>query len=100
MGSGVRIGLTTVYRSLQRLADEGTIHSVQTMDRQTAYRLCSQTAHHHLVCTQCGAALEIADGELDRLVEREAAARGYSAIAHSVEIFGLCAKCSASRGED
>jgi Fur family transcriptional regulator, ferric uptake regulator len=93
---GARIGLTTVYRSLQRLADEGTIHSVQTMDRQTAYRLCSSKAHHHLVCTKCGAGIEIASSELDRWVEREATSRGYSRVTHSVEIFGLCSKCSAS----
>ena len=52
--NGARIGLTTVYRHLQKLADDGTIHAVQTADRQIAYRLCSQMAHYHLVCTGCG----------------------------------------------
>jgi hypothetical protein len=54
--SGARVGLTTVYRHLQKLADSGVIHAVQTASRQTAYRQCSTTApHHHLICVGCGA---------------------------------------------
>jgi Fur family ferric uptake transcriptional regulator len=91
---GDRIGLTTVYRHLQKLADDGVIHTVQTADRQTAYRLCSDQAHHHLVCTSCGDGVEIAHAELDRWVASEAASRGYSNVTHSVEIFGVCPACA------
>jgi len=94
---GARIGLTTVYRHLQKLADDGTIHAVQTTDRQTAYRLCSQGAHYHLVCTGCGAGIEIADAEIDDWIEAEATRRGYSELSHRVEIFGLCPVCNSER---
>jgi len=97
-GRGDRIGLTTVYRHLQKLADDGVIHTVQTTDRQTAYRLCSDRSHHHLVCTSCGAGIEIADTELDHWVESEAANRGYSDVTHSVEIFGVCPTCAERHG--
>jgi Fur family ferric uptake transcriptional regulator len=93
---GARIGLTTVYRHLQKLADDGAIHTVQTADRQTAYRLCSRSPHHHLVCTGCGTGIEIADAELDHWVESEAGRRGYRDVTHSVEIFGLCPECAAA----
>jgi Fur family transcriptional regulator, ferric uptake regulator len=93
---GARIGLTTVYRHLQRLADDDKIHTVQTTDRQTAYRLCSRSPHHHLVCTGCGTGIEIADTELDQWVESEAGRRGYRDVTHSVEIFGLCPDCAAA----
>jgi Fur family transcriptional regulator, ferric uptake regulator len=96
-GQGARIGLTTVYRHLQKLADEGTIHSLQTPDRQTAYRLCGPASHHHLVCTCCGAGVEIPVSELEGWVDGEAALRGYSGVTHSVEIFGTCPICSARK---
>jgi len=91
---GARVGLTTVYRHLQKLADEGVIHSLQLPDRQTAYRLCSAEQHQHLVCTECGAGVEVAGGELDSWVDGEAVSRGYSNVTHSVEIFGTCPACS------
>ena len=94
---GARVGLTTVYRHLQKLADDGTIHAVQTADRQTAYRLCGQGSHYHLVCTGCGAGIEIADAKLDDWVEAEATRRGYSEPSHRVEIFGVCPACNAKR---
>ena len=94
---GARVGLTTVYRHLQKLADDGTIHAVQTADRQTAYRLCGPGSHYHLVCTGCGAGIEIADSDLDGWVEAEAARCGYSELSHRLEIFGLCPACNSER---
>ena len=95
---GERIGLTTVYRHLQKLADEGVIHSLQTADRQTAYRLCSALPHHHLVCTRCGASIEIDGDEVDRWAQQEARRRGFSHVTHTLEIFGKCPSCS-EKGE-
>jgi Fur family ferric uptake transcriptional regulator len=95
---GARVGLTTVYRHLQKLADEGSIHALQTPDRQTAYRLCGSEHHHHLVCTACGAGVEIPATEFEAWAEGEAALRGYSGVTHNVEIFGTCPECSARRG--
>ena len=97
-GNGARIGLTTVYRHLQRLADDGTIHAVQTTDRQIAYRLCSPGSHYHLVCTGCGAGIEIADPELETWVESEASRRGYSDLSHRIDIFGTCPTFTAENG--
>jgi Fur family ferric uptake transcriptional regulator len=96
---GARVGLTTVYRHLQKLADEGSIHSLQTPDRQTAYRLCGAERHHHLVCIGCGAGVEVPVTELEDWVEGEAARRGYSGITHNVEIFGTCPLCSSSTAD-
>lgn len=91
--NGERIGLTTVYRHLQRLAEEGALHAVQMADRQTAYRLCGETRHHHLVCTSCGAGVELHDAEMDRWAQAEGARWDYSDVYHRVEVFGLCPAC-------
>ena len=95
--NGARIGLTTVYRHLQKLADDGVIHAVQTADRQIAYRLCSPGSHYHLVCTGCGAGIEIADPDLENWVEAQASRRGYSDLSHRIDIFGLCPQCTAEK---
>ena len=96
---GSVVGLTTVYRNLRRLADEGAIHAVQLPDRQVAYRLCSDDVpHHHLVCMQCGAGVEIKSPEIEELVVDIAASRGYSEVNHRMEIFGLCPACSERSG--
>jgi Fur family ferric uptake transcriptional regulator len=94
---GARVGLTTVYRHLQKLSDEGAIHSLQTPDRQTAYRLCTRAHHHHLVCTNCGAGVEIPGTEFEEWAATEASSRGYSGVTHKVEIFGMCPTCAARR---
>ena len=95
--SGARVGLTTVYRHLQKLADSGVIHAVQTASRQTAYRQCSTTApHHHLICVGCGAGVEITGSEMDGWVESLAVRLGYTDVSHSLEIRGLCPACADS----
>ena len=48
--SGERIGLTTVYRALQGMAEASEIDLLISDDGETRYRKCSTTHHHHLVC--------------------------------------------------
>jgi Fur family ferric uptake transcriptional regulator len=57
---GAKIGLTTVYRALQALTDAGEVDVLMTDEGEAVYRACSTpTHHHHLVCRDCGKAVEI-----------------------------------------
>ena len=47
---GEGIGLTTVYRTLQSLADAGEIDVLRIGSGEAVYRRCSRHHHHHLVC--------------------------------------------------
>ncbi len=59
--SGSRIGLATIYRTVQSMADEGEVDVLRTDAGEVAYRRCqSPEHHHHLVCRECGATVEIA----------------------------------------
>ncbi len=51
---GASVGLTTVYRCLQALADSGEVDSRVNDEGETVYRKCSDHHHHHLVCRECG----------------------------------------------
>ncbi|WP_217177483.1 Fur family transcriptional regulator [Streptomyces sp. AC495_CC817] len=93
---GDSVGLTTVYRTLQSLADAGEVDVLRTSDGESVYRRCSTgDHHHHLVCRICGAAVEVEGPAVEKWADAIAAEHGFVNVAHTVEIFGTCADCAA-----
>ncbi|GAA3812652.1 transcriptional repressor [Sphaerisporangium flaviroseum] len=93
---GAKIGLTTVYRALQALADAGHIDVLRTDDGESVYRACVTGGHHHhLVCRRCGRTVEVAGPAVERWADAVGAEHGFTAITHTVEVFGTCPSCSA-----
>ena len=90
---GEQVGLSTVYRALQNLADSGAIDSLRTESGESIYRRCSATHHHHLVCRACGATVEVEGPAVEKWTRSVAAAHGYSDVSHTLEIFGTCGSC-------
>jgi Fur family ferric uptake transcriptional regulator len=88
------IGLATVYRTLGVLAEEGTVDVVSSEGRESAYRLCSAGHHHHLVCTSCGAVVEIKECDIGRLERGLARRYRFRIQGHSITLRGLCRRCS------
>ncbi|KOU50256.1 transcriptional repressor [Streptomyces californicus] len=92
---GDSVGLTTVYRTLQSLADAGEVDVLRTTEGEAVYRRCSTgDHHHHLVCRLCGKAVEVEGPAVEQWAESIAAQHGYVNVAHTVEIFGTCAECA------
>jgi Fur family ferric uptake transcriptional regulator len=92
------IGLATVYRTLQALAETGEVDSVRNTDGEVLYRRCEGGRHHHhLRCRECGAAVEIEGPGVEAWAEGVAAKHGYSGVEHTIELTGLCPGCSAKR---
>jgi Fur family transcriptional regulator, ferric uptake regulator len=92
---GTKIGLRTVYRTLQQLADVGAVDVMRTGDGEAVYRRCSTGHHHHLVCRQCGRTVEVEGPAVERWAERVAKDHGFTDIGHTIEVFGMCPDCSA-----
>jgi Fur family transcriptional regulator, ferric uptake regulator len=90
---GDTVGLTTVYRTLQALADSGEIDILRNSDGEALYRRCSDGHHHHLVCRSCGRTVEVEGPTVERWARRVADEHGYSDLSHTLEIFGTCADC-------
>ncbi len=89
--AGDGIGLTTVYRHLQLLADTGVVDVVHNRDGEATFRLCgSSPHHHHLVCRDCGRSVEVSGPEVEAWADAVARQSGYTAVSHTVEVFGLC----------
>ncbi len=91
---GQRVGLATVYRSLQGLAEDGRVDTLRSSEGEVLYRSCaSEHHHHHLVCRECGFTEEIEQSQIESWVSAVAADHGFSDVEHSLELFGLCASC-------
>ncbi|MEU8134326.1 Fur family transcriptional regulator [Streptodolium elevatio] len=91
---GESVGLTTVYRTLQSLADAGEVDVLRTQDGEAVYRRCSQGHHHHLVCRVCGRTVEVEGPAVERWAGRIAAEHGFTDVSHELEIFGTCGPCT------
>ena len=91
---GASVGLTTVYRCLQALAESGEVDSRVNDEGETVYRKCSDHHHHHLVCRECGTTVEIAGPTVEAWVDRVAVENGFTSVNHTFEIVGVCAACT------
>lgn len=92
-GRGETVGLSTVYRTLQGLADVGEVDVLRIDDGEARYRRCSSGHHHHLVCRSCGRTVEVEGPTVERWAERVAAEHGFREVSHTLEVFGTCAVC-------
>jgi Fur family ferric uptake transcriptional regulator len=96
-GHGSAIGLATVYRALADLAIEGEADSLQSLEGESLYRACTPGQHHHhLICRNCGLTVEIEADAVELWAQSVAAEHGFTAANHVVDVFGLCATCTAA----
>ena len=100
---GHRVGLSTVYRHVNLLAERGRADVVHRVDGEAQFRLCgtadeaADDHHHHVVCRVCGRSVEVAGPEVEAWAQRVAADAGYTEVSHTVEVFGLCPQHSVKR---
>ncbi len=95
---GEGVGLTTVYRTLQAMADDGEVDVMRPPGGEHLYRRCSQGHHHHLVCRLCGGTVEVLGPAVETWADKVAAEQGYIDVSHTLEIFGTCPRCAATTG--
>ena len=94
--AGDTVGLSTVYRTVQSMADDGELDSLRTDTGEALYRSCSRQHHHHLVCRECGLTVEVAGPAVEQWADRVAGEHGFADISHTLELFGTCADCRAA----
>lgn len=94
---GQKVSLATVYRILQSMADDGAVDVLRSNDGESVYRQCEAAEHHHhIVCRNCGTAVEIEAPSIEDWTHQVAAQHGFTQPGHTIEIFGLCADCTAA----
>jgi len=87
------VGLATVYRNLQRLADSGDVEAVRRDTGEQAFLVCGGGHHHHLTCRVCGQVEPIHDCDLDGWASAVARRHGFTEVEHRAELVGVCAHC-------
>jgi Fur family ferric uptake transcriptional regulator len=87
------IGLATVYRTLSLLSEKGVVDTLAHHEGELCYRLCGETHHHHLVCSNCHRVVEIDEHGLSDWLDRVFEKHDFVAMAHTVELTGLCSNC-------
>jgi len=96
------IGLATVYRTLNLLAQMGLIFKFYFGDRQNRYELASETTkeeHHHIVCSRCARIIDYNDfiEEEIKFVKKLKAELSkkyeFRINSHQIHFYGLCGKC-------
>lgn len=91
---------SSVYRNLSVLEQAGAVRRVITEEGVARYELAEDltTHHHHLVCSSCGAVVDVTiPARLERTVERTlaeaAAAADFEGAVHRVDLIGTCRDC-------
>jgi Fur family ferric uptake transcriptional regulator len=89
------IGRATVFRTLDLLAEEGSLERIDLPTGEHAYVSCAPDHHHHVVCRSCGVSVEVADSGLQEAITRIGSQTGFQIEQHRLELFGLCPQCAA-----
>lgn len=87
-----RIGLGTVYRNLELMAENGMILKLEVGGTQKRFDATTDT-HYHIRCASCGKVDDIDTPVLDDLVREAAVSSSYLVLGHHVEFSGICPGC-------
>ncbi len=88
------VDLSTIYRTLQALKDQGLIAELHMPDGPTQYEAALRGSHHHAICRRCGAMLELAPEVLEPIREQLLRQHGFHAEFTHMAISGLCRTCA------
>ncbi|KRM08271.1 ferric uptake regulation protein [Liquorilactobacillus ghanensis DSM 18630] len=94
------IGLATVYRTLEVLAELRIVNRVSFEDGITRYDLRTEDSghfHHHLLCQVCGRVEEIHEDLLLDVEQKVEQDYGFKVADHRLTFLGICAKCRAKQ---
>ncbi|OGB99304.1 MAG: hypothetical protein A3G35_03520 [candidate division NC10 bacterium RIFCSPLOWO2_12_FULL_66_18] len=88
-----RVGLASVYRTMELLARLRLVKHVHVEHRHRHYARIREHHGHHLVCNGCGLVVEFSDCQLERLTRALARRTKFRIEGHCMEFFGQCREC-------
>ena len=94
-----KLGLVTVYRTLNLLSELSLVRRVHREDGCHGYVPASAGHRHALICRNCDRAVEFTGhNDLHALIERVEAMTGYRVDDHLLQLLGLCPHCQEREG--
>jgi len=88
-----QVNISTVYRTLELLKRLGLVTETDLGGGRVRYHSAEKGHHHHLVCQECGAIINIDESTLARLEDVLRHRYDFSASLRHVAILGLCGNC-------
>ena len=93
------VGLVTIYRTLEVLAELGLICETHAGGSCRSYLMRRPAEHHHhLICSDCGKVIDFTDCGLAELEQRLIATTKFKISGHLLEFLGQCRECVANNG--
>ena len=83
---------TTVYRTLEFLAENGYALAAHVGGGKLVYELTEEN-HHHLICRKCGKTVAVEYSALTNLYDQLGTSTGFKLDSSHVTLFGLCPDC-------
>ena len=93
-----RIGLGTVYRNLELMADNGMIMKLEVGGSQKRFDAVTDP-HYHIRCSSCNKVEDIEVDVVQDLVRAASQKTAYNILGHHVEFCGECPECQRKRQE-
>ena len=96
---GQSVGLSTVYRQLEKLVAQGKVHKLLT-DEGACYQYCDKARHNDcflLQCESCGAIFHMDCSHLGELYDHLLEGHGFAINPRRTMFYGLCEKCREAR---
>ena len=87
------IGLVTVYRTIDKLAELKLVERVHQSDHCQTICRGTQEHRHLLVCSSCGESVYFDGLEIERKFTEIGYALGYRVTDHWLQLEGLCRNC-------
>ena len=87
------LGRATVFRNLDALVEAGLAQRFEREGHVYAYASCSDAHHHHLVCSRCHRATEIAEDLVNPVISGLHERYGFAVEHASLDFYGTCAEC-------
>lgn len=87
--------LSSVYRLLAFLEQEGFITGLKTNHGGKRYEIASKLHHDHIICLECGEILEFVNEKIEQLQLEVAKNLGAKLISHDMRLFVKCSQCLA-----
>ena len=99
--SGLRkkgVSRATIYRMLPILVECGILERAFRHDGRQCYERIYGGAHHdHLLCIECGRAIEFRDDRIENIQDTICRKEKFRPTSHRLVIRGVCSRCAGRR---
>lgn len=85
--------LATIYKTITLLKELNQVLELGFADWGSRYDGNQPSPHPHVICTKCGAIVDPAFSNMDKMAKEMSRKSGFQLTHHRLDFFGLCPSC-------